>query len=133
MIGRHWAVAALTLIACTRDRATTAGRAGTAFFVPRGPFSPQPGTAGWFVLGQLPAGTLSVTFFRDGYEVQSVDGLVLGSGQDVTLRDLVLKPTKSAPRPGAIDGTAFFTPTITDASAATVSAFPSSGEPLTAH
>lgn len=139
--GRDLAIGDLVLAAnaqvrgrVTRANVTTVGgQAGTAIFVPQGPFLTQTADDGSFLLSALPAGTLALTFFRDGYEPQEIDGISLGGGQDFVVRDVNLQPSLSAPRPGTISGRATLTPALADASAATVSAFPVLGAPVTVH
>ncbi len=118
----------------TRANVTTVGgQSGTAIFVPQGPFLTQTADDGSFLLAALPAGTLSLTFFRDGYEPQEIDGIALGGGQDFIVRDVNLQPSLVSPQPGSISGQATFTPALADASGATVSAFPVLGSALVAH
>src|SRR5204863_6205384 len=52
---------------------------------------------------------------------------------DFTMREVTLVPTAVAAKAGAISGAATFSPSLADASAAIVSAFPVSGPALTAH
>ncbi|TMA30778.1 MAG: hypothetical protein E6J88_05180, partial [Deltaproteobacteria bacterium] len=111
---------------------TTEGQRGTVVFVPQGPYTAYTGDDGSFRLPDLPAGTLSLTFFRDGYDPQGINGVALRPGEDFQVGEVALRPSTAAPQPGAVSGQLSFSPPVADASAATVQAFPLAGNPLAA-
>src|SRR5438552_1147955 len=108
---------------------TTEGQRGTVVFVPQGPYTAYTGDDGSFRLPDLPAGTLSLTFFRDGYDPQGINGVALRPGEDFQVGEVALRPSTAAPQPGAVSGQLSFSPPVADASAATVQAFPLAGNP----
>src|SRR5439155_1401310 len=90
------------------------------------------GDDGSFRLPDLPAGTLSLTFFRDGYDPQGINGVALRPGEDFQVGEVTLRASTAAPQPGAVSGQLSFSPPVADASAATVQAFPLAGNSLAA-
>jgi hypothetical protein len=113
----------------------TTGHGGITVFVPEGPFLTLTGDDGSYVLNDLPEGRLSLTFFRDGYSPQLIDGVTLRAGEDFTAREVTLTPLPpgATPPPGSLGGTITFSPALVDGSAATVSAYSAVGAALTAH
>jgi sugar lactone lactonase YvrE len=113
----------------------TTGQGGTVVFVPQGPYTTYTGDDGSWRLDNLPAGSLSLTFFRDHYAPQGVDGIALRSGEDFPVGEITLHPSTgggTVAQRGALSGQLIFSPVVGDASAATVEAFPLAGDPLPA-
>src|SRR5207253_1878713 len=86
------------------DIATANGHAGTLVFVPVGPYQTSTGDDGTFQLNDLPEGTLSLAFFRPGYEPYGIDNVTLSGGQDLTLSTVKLTPSTTTSPPSLVKG-----------------------------
>lgn len=86
------------------DVGTPGGHSGTLVFVPVGPYTTTTSDDGSFALNELPEGTLSIAFFRAGYEPQAFDSVTLSSGQSLTLRSVRMEVATSMPSPGVVNG-----------------------------
>jgi hypothetical protein len=80
------------------------GHAGTLVFVPVGPYTTNTSDDGSFVLNELPEGTLSIAFFRQGYAPRGLDSVTLSNGQALTLDPLTLDPQATPPAAATVDG-----------------------------
>jgi sugar lactone lactonase YvrE len=94
------------------DVSAPSGHGGTVVYVPQGPYTTYTGDDGTYQLRDLPAGTLSIAFFRIGYQTVSVDAISLQSGQDFALRDqtLGLGAGGGSTAPATIGGHVSFNP-----------------------
>lgn len=70
----------------------------------RGPFTTTTSDDGSFTFNELPEGTLSVAFFRQGYRTRSLDALPLRSGEELPLATLTLRRETSPQEPVVITG-----------------------------
>jgi len=68
----------------------SAGHAGTQVFVPLTSFNGYAATDGLYTLDSLPAGQLSLGFFRPGYAPQSLTDLELQPGEDLAVATVLL-------------------------------------------
>ncbi|MER2564487.1 MAG: carboxypeptidase-like regulatory domain-containing protein, partial [Myxococcaceae bacterium] len=84
------------------DVPSARGHAGTLAFVPEGPFTATTSDDGSFTFSELPEGTLSIAFFRQGYRTRSFDAVTLSSGQALTMATLTLTRETSPQEPVAI-------------------------------
>jgi hypothetical protein len=80
------------------------GHAGTLVVVPQGPYTTTTSDDGSFALADLPAGALSLAFFKAGYEAQALEGLSLQGGQDLSLRPVQLVAQTSVPPAVSLSG-----------------------------
>ncbi|MBK7861020.1 MAG: Ig-like domain-containing protein [Archangiaceae bacterium] len=83
--------------------ALPAGHAGTAVFVPEGPFTVYSGDNGGFVLENLPEGTITLAFYREHY-VSSVSHVELRAGEVFSLATVLLTPQPGTPAPSRVSG-----------------------------
>ncbi len=90
----------------------SSGHGGTVVYVPQGPYTTYTGDDGSYQLRDLPSGTLSIAFFRIGYETDSVEDITLQAGQDFALRDRALSPSSGGGTvtPATISGHVSFSP-----------------------
>ncbi|MBK7861468.1 MAG: Ig-like domain-containing protein [Archangiaceae bacterium] len=79
------------------DLTTPSGHAGSLAFVPEGPFTALAADDGTFAFDEMPDGVVRLAFFRAGYAPDGFSEVTLISGQDLTLRDVVLQPLPSGP------------------------------------
>lgn len=96
------------------------GHAGTVVFVAQGPFTTLTGDDGSYVFENLPEGRISLTFFRDGYDPQAIDGVQLRAGEDFAAREVSLArapPSAGGALPGAVAGQLTFSPPASGAGA----------------
>lgn len=70
---------------------TAGGHGGTLALVPEGPFTATSGDDGTYTFEDLPDGDLRIAFFRVGYLSDGFSEITLSAGQDLSLRDVVLK------------------------------------------
>lgn len=93
------------------DVAAVGGHGGTVVYVPQGPFTTYTADDGTFQLSQLPAGTMSIAFFRIGYETLTLDGIALRAGEDFALRDQAIAPdVGGSAAPAQVTGHVSFDP-----------------------
>lgn len=86
------------------DVPTARGHAGTLAFVPEGPFTATTSDDGSFTFSELPEGTLSIAFFRQGYRTRSFDAVTLSSGQALTMTTITLRRETNPQEPVTITG-----------------------------
>ena len=109
------------------DKADSApDQAGTVVFVPRFPYATITGEGGAFLLPHLPAGRISLAFYRSGYLISGVEGVDLASGAQLTLQAVPLQAQAGAPTTGGLAGKAF-RPDGSAAAGAQVTATPALG------
>lgn len=89
------------------DIATLSGHAGSVVFVPESPFAAITGDDGSFLLSELPEGEVRIGVYRQGYETVGLDNVTLSSGQELTLKSLLLVASPgTASQPGSLVGKA---------------------------
>jgi hypothetical protein len=80
------------------------GHAGSLVFVAMAPWVTTTSDDGTFSLSELPEGSLSVAFFREGYEPRGLDAVTLSSGQRLELEPVTLARSTSPLANGTVKG-----------------------------